>query len=56
MLRLEPGSAAEYAQWVLALNAAFLASGSSGSVGGGAAAGMEQPVGEMCWSPAILFG
>lgn len=37
MLRLQPGSAEEHARWVLALNAAFLASGAlpAGSAGGG---------------------
>jgi hypothetical protein len=50
MLRLEPASAAEYARWVLALNAAFQAS--SGGNGGE----VLSHVGDMSWSPAILFG
>jgi hypothetical protein len=57
MLRLEPASAEEHARWVLALNAAFLASG-SGS-GGASAAGQggdRTLLGDQRWSPAILFG
>ncbi len=66
MLRLEPATAAEYARWVLALNAAFLASGvgaaaaagSSGSDSSGRGSGDCRllPVGSHRWSAAILFG
>ncbi|EFN53064.1 hypothetical protein CHLNCDRAFT_54039 [Chlorella variabilis] len=56
MLRLEPSTAAEYARWVLALNAAFVASGAAGGGEGGGSGGIMGPVGDMPWSPAILFG
>ena len=71
MLRLEPGSAEEHARWVLALNAAFLASGGSGSGGASAAGkgddssraaaaggsgGGDTLLADQRWSPAILFG
>lgn len=66
MLRLEPAGASEHARWVLALNAAFLASGAaaaqaSGSCGAAGAAagggdGTLEAVGDQCWSAAILFG
>lgn len=68
MLRLEPSTAAEYARWVLALNAAFLASGAGAGVeAGGSSSSSDnssgrggdcrlQPVSSHRWSPAILFG
>lgn len=67
MLRLEPASPADHARWVLALNAAFLASGAvpGGASGGSSPASRQaaaagearlQAVGAMRWSPAILFG
>ena len=61
MLRLEPATAADFARWVLALNAAFLASGAgpeAGSGGGSDGSGdsRQLPVGAHKWSPAILFG
>lgn len=62
MLRLEPASAAEHTRWVLALNAAFLASvissGGSGAAGASAAAaaGAEAALGDQHWSPFVLFG
>ena len=59
MLRLEPASAAEHTRWVLALNAAFLASSAGGSGEAGspaAAAGAQAALGDQRWSPFVLFG
>jgi hypothetical protein len=55
MLRLEPASAEEHARWVLALNAAFLASGSGGASAAGEG-GDSTLLGDQRWSSAILFG
>ncbi|KAL4422371.1 hypothetical protein ABPG75_008568 [Micractinium tetrahymenae] len=67
MLRLEPGSAADHARWVLALNAAFLASdaspasssgGSSWGAEGGSSGGSgwrRTAVRDLRWSAAILL-
>lgn len=62
MLRLEPATAADFARWVLALNAAFLASSGGPEAGGGSDSSdgggnsRQLPVGAHKWSPAILFG
>lgn len=70
MLRLEPVTAAEHALWVLALNAAFLASGAPAASGAGGSSllggahgeesstqrCMQLAVGAMRWSAAILLG
>ena len=57
MLRLEPGSAAEHARWVLAFNAALLASGAppAGSSGDTPPPSLTAALGELRWSCAVLL-